>query len=119
MARTARKRRAAARTGDWSAVPFVLPRGGLARDAARRWFRRQRLDPKLAAEVDGHEALLTLVALGIVPRLVLDTSTVKDRLAAVPTDRHLHHRPGRPPHRPAPPDPLSARASVAAARPAN
>ena len=89
-ARTARKLRAAARADDWASVPFVLPRGGLARDAARRWFRRQRLDPTIAAEVDGHEALLTLVALGlgagVVPRLVLDTSAVKDRLAVVPTD---------------------------------
>jgi LysR family positive regulator for ilvC len=89
-ARTARTLRAAARADDWAAVPFVLPRGGFARDAARRWFRRQRLDPTIAAEVDGHEALLTLVALGlgagVVPRLVLDTSVVKDRLAVVPTD---------------------------------
>jgi DNA-binding transcriptional LysR family regulator len=72
------------------AVPFVLPRGGLARDAARRWFHRQRLDPAIAAEVDGHEALLTLVSLGIgagvVPRLVLDTSVAKGRLAVIPTD---------------------------------
>jgi LysR family transcriptional regulator, positive regulator for ilvC len=90
VARTARPLRTAARSGDWSAVPFVLPRGGLARDAARRWFRRQRLDPTIAAEVDGHEALLTLVALGVgagvVPHLVLDTSAVKHRLAVVPTD---------------------------------
>jgi LysR family positive regulator for ilvC len=90
VARTARPLRTAARSGDWSAVPFVLPRGGLARDAARRWFRRRRLDPTIAAEVDGHEALLTLVALGVgagvVPHLVLDTSAVKHRLAVVPTD---------------------------------
>ncbi|GAB3847908.1 HTH-type transcriptional activator IlvY [Dactylosporangium cerinum] len=90
VARTARPLRTAARTGDWAAVPFVLPRGGLARDAARRWFRRRRLDPTIAAEVDGHEALLTLVALGVgagvVPHLVLDTSAVKNRLAVVPTD---------------------------------
>jgi LysR family positive regulator for ilvC len=90
VAKTARSQRAAARTGDWSAVPFVLPRGGLARDAARRWFHRQRLDPTIAAEVDGHEALLTLVSLGIgagvVPRLVLDTSAAKGRLAVMPTD---------------------------------
>jgi LysR family positive regulator for ilvC len=89
-ARNARTLRAAARAGDWTAVPFVLPRGGLARDAARRWLRRHRVDPTIAAEVDGHEALLTLVALGlgagVVPRLVLDTSAVKERLAAVPTD---------------------------------
>lgn len=90
ISRTARKLRTAARADDWAAVPFVLPRGGLARDVARRWFRRHRLDPTIAAEVDGHEALLTLVALGlgagVVPRLVLDTSAVKDRLSVVPTD---------------------------------
>ncbi|MER7002845.1 HTH-type transcriptional activator IlvY [Dactylosporangium sp. NPDC000555] len=90
VAHTARALRAAAQAGDWAAVPFVLPRGGLARDAARRWLRRRRLDPAIAAEVDGHEALLTLVSLGIgagvVPQLVLETSAVKDRLSVVPVE---------------------------------
>ncbi|WP_256960578.1 LysR substrate-binding domain-containing protein, partial [Streptomyces scabiei] len=70
--------------------PFVLPHRGLVRDAADRWFRSRGTAPDLAAEPEGHEALLTLVALGcgtgVVPRLVLDHSAVRDRLTTIPTD---------------------------------
>jgi LysR family transcriptional regulator, positive regulator for ilvC len=72
--------------------PFVLPRRGIVREAAERWFRRggHGRAPDVAAEPDGHEALLTLVALGygtgVVPRLVLDTSVARDRLAVVPIE---------------------------------
>ncbi|MET0189658.1 MAG: HTH-type transcriptional activator IlvY [Pseudonocardia sediminis] len=71
--------------------PFVLPPRGLVRDAAEKWLRRRGVrTPRVVAEPDGHEGLLTLVALGcgtgIVPRLVLDTSAVRDRLAVVEAD---------------------------------
>ena len=58
------------------------------REAADRWFRARGAVPEVAAEADGHEGLLTLVALGcgtgVVPRLVLEHSAVRDRLAVVP-----------------------------------
>nr|WP_319328646.1 LysR substrate-binding domain-containing protein [Streptomyces europaeiscabiei] len=45
--------------------------------------------PHIAAEADGHEALLTLVALGygtgIIPDLVLQHSGVRTRLRQLPT----------------------------------
>ncbi|WP_281689684.1 LysR substrate-binding domain-containing protein [Pseudonocardia thermophila] len=71
--------------------PFVLPRRGLVRENAERWFRsRSNRMPAVAAEPDGHEAVLTLAALGygtgIVPRLVLDSSVVAQRLAEVPAE---------------------------------
>ncbi|MGW1749533.1 HTH-type transcriptional activator IlvY [Streptomyces sp. NPDC002092] len=70
--------------------PFVLPRRGLVREAADRWFRARGTRPEVACEPDGHEGLLTLVALGcgtgVVPRLVLEHSAVRDRLAVVPAD---------------------------------
>ncbi len=70
--------------------PFVLPHRGLVREAAQRWFRAQGRTPRVAAEPEGHEALLTLVALGygtgLVPRLVLDTSAVCRGLAIVQAD---------------------------------
>ena len=74
------------------AGPFVLPYRGLVREAADRWFRARgaSFSPEVAAEPDGHEGLLTLVALGcgtgVVPRLVLDHSAVRERLAVVPVD---------------------------------
>jgi LysR family transcriptional regulator, positive regulator for ilvC len=68
--------------------PFVLPRHGLVRDIANRWFRRLGITPRIAAEADGHEALLTLVALdygtGIIPDLVLQHCSIRQRLHAAP-----------------------------------
>ncbi|WP_328744838.1 HTH-type transcriptional activator IlvY [Streptomyces sp. NBC_00285] len=68
--------------------PFVLPHRGLVRDAADRWFRARGIVPDVACEPDGHEGLLALVALGcgtgVVPRLVLEHSAVRDRLSEVP-----------------------------------
>jgi LysR family transcriptional regulator, positive regulator for ilvC len=68
--------------------PFVLPRRGLVRDAADRWFRANGQVPEVAAEPEGHEALLTLAALGfgtgIVPKLVLDHSATRDLLTILP-----------------------------------
>ncbi|MER7170185.1 LysR substrate-binding domain-containing protein [Streptomyces mesophilus] len=55
---------------------------GLVRSAADHWFRSLGIHPHIAAEADGHETLLTLVALGygtgIVPHLVLHHSGVPD-----------------------------------------
>ncbi|MEV5964857.1 HTH-type transcriptional activator IlvY [Kribbella sp. NPDC051952] len=73
--------------------PFVVPARGLVREAAFRWFRTTGMKPVIAAEPDGHEALLTLAALGygtgIVPRLVLDSSPIADRLVELPNDSLL------------------------------
>lgn len=68
--------------------PFVLPQRGLVREAADRWFRARGRTPEVVCEPDGHEGLLALVALGcgtgVVPRLVLEHSAVRGRLAVVP-----------------------------------
>lgn len=81
---------AGADISSWRQGPFVLPRSGLARDTARRWFRANRITPEIAAEPDSHEAVLTLVALGhgigIVPQLVLDASTITGQLVTLPAD---------------------------------
>ena len=70
--------------------PYVVPARGLVRDNAFRWFRRNGVKPVIAAEPDGHEALLALVALGcgvgVVPRLVLESSVVRDQLTELPAD---------------------------------
>ena len=80
--------------GGWGGValegPYVVPARGLVRENAFRWFRRMRVRPTIAAEADGHEALLALVALGcgvgVVPRLVLESSAVRDQLEELPAD---------------------------------
>jgi LysR family positive regulator for ilvC len=77
--------------------PYVVPARGLVREAAFRWFRHRGLRPGIAAEPDGHEALLALVDLGygigIVPRLVLDTSTFSGRLVERGADPPLDQLP--------------------------
>jgi LysR family transcriptional regulator, positive regulator for ilvC len=74
----------------WTDGPFVLPRHGLARTAADRWLRSHGLHPEIAAEVDGHEALLTLVTVGcgvgIVPELVLECSPLRDQVRVLAAD---------------------------------
>jgi LysR family positive regulator for ilvC len=79
-----------ARTLSWSELPIVMPSAGLAREAADRFFRRKRITPRIYSEVPGSEALLALVSLGcgvgIVPRLVLDRSPLRENLRLLPVD---------------------------------
>lgn len=76
------------RRRSWSESTYVLPRRGLARDYADRWFRRRGITPAIGSEVDGHEALLTLVSLGcgigVVPQLVLEAGGARERLSILP-----------------------------------
>jgi LysR family positive regulator for ilvC len=73
---------------DWSAVPLVLPAHGLAREYVDAWLARRDETPVVYAEIEGHEAILSLVALGcgvgVVPRLVLEKSALRDRIDEVP-----------------------------------
>ena len=72
---------------EWTTAAYLLPRTGLSRDAAQAWFRANKITPTVVAEPAGHEALLALVALGygigIVPRLVLETSTLRDQVTVL------------------------------------
>ena len=82
------ERLCAARPLAWDALPVVLPSGGLAREAADRWFKRHRLAPPVYGEVPGSEAILALVSLGcgvgVVPRLVLDKSPLRANVRILP-----------------------------------
>jgi LysR family positive regulator for ilvC len=82
------ERLCAARPLAWNALPVVLPSGGLAREAADRWFKRHRVAPPLYGEVPGSEAILALVSLGcgvgVVPRLVLDKSPLRANVRILP-----------------------------------
>lgn len=72
----------------WPSVPIVLPAHGLVREYAEDWFIRRAINPNVYAEIEGHEAILSLVALGcgvgVVPRLVLENSALRDRLMEIP-----------------------------------
>jgi LysR family positive regulator for ilvC len=73
---------------DWSTLPIVLPAHGLAREHLDRWLDRRGITPNVYAEIEGHEAILSLVALGcgvgVVPRLVLEKSALRDRIREFP-----------------------------------
>lgn len=81
----------------WSDLPLVLPAQGLAREYVDEWLDLRGVTPNVYAEIQGHEAILSLVALGcavgVVPRLVLENSALRDRL------REIAVRPALPPFR--------------------
>ena len=84
----------ARRTIDWPKVPLVLPAHGLVRDYADEWIARRGLTPTVYAEIQGHEAILSLVALGcgvgVVPKLVLEKSALQERITEIPVRPVLH-----------------------------
>jgi len=72
---------------DWSGVPLVLPAHGVVRDDVDDWLDRRAVRPTIYAEIEGHEAILSLVALGcgvgVVPKLVLDKSALRNSVTAL------------------------------------
>lgn len=63
----------------WTEIPFILPDQGPARRRIDLWFRRHRITaPQIYATVSGHEAIVSMVALGcgiaLLPAVVLENS---------------------------------------------
>ena len=70
---------------DWASIPIILPEHGPARKRFELWFRKkQQGKANIYARVTGHEALVSMVALGcgvgIVPQVVVENSPVKDKV---------------------------------------
>lgn len=68
----------------WDEVPMILADRALSRRRVDEWFRQGRIRPSIYAEVAGHEAIIAMVRLGcgvgVVPKLVLDHSPLKDEV---------------------------------------
>jgi LysR family positive regulator for ilvC len=69
----------------WAEMPFILPDHGAARTRFDFWYRKkQQGKPHIYGTVSGHEALVSMVALGcgigIAPNVVVENSPVKDRV---------------------------------------
>jgi len=69
----------------WSKVPVILAEHGAARKRFELWYRKkQQGKPHIYATVSGHEALVSMVALGcgvgIAPKVVVENSPAKDRV---------------------------------------
>ncbi|AOM41631.1 HTH-type transcriptional activator IlvY [Xenorhabdus hominickii] len=64
---------------DWNAIPFILPEHGPSRKRIELWFRRNKIHhPQIYATVSGHEAIVSMVALGcgiaLIPAVVVENS---------------------------------------------
>lgn len=69
----------------WADIPIILSEHGPARKRFEYWYRKkQQGKANIYATVSGHEALVSMVALGcgvgIVPKVVVENSPVKDRV---------------------------------------
>lgn len=71
-------------TPDWSMIPFILPEAGTARERANVWFKQMKIKPNIYAQVAGHEAIVSMVALGcgvgIAPDVVINNSPVREKI---------------------------------------
>ena len=64
---------------DWSQVPFIFPEQGPVRRSIDQWLKRRKITaPVIYATVSGHEAMVSMVALGcgiaLLPDVVLENS---------------------------------------------
>ncbi|MDR5616994.1 HTH-type transcriptional activator IlvY [Arsenophonus sp.] len=64
---------------NWQQIPFILPENGPARQRIELWFQHQAINnPLIYATVSGHEAIVSMVALGcgiaLIPKVVVDNS---------------------------------------------
>jgi len=79
---------------DWKNIPFILPEHGAIRRRFDNWYRHFKIGkPQIYAKVAGHEALVSMVALGcgvgIVPEVVIENSPVRDRVKRLSTTQSL------------------------------
>jgi LysR family positive regulator for ilvC len=73
---------------NWKTIPFILPEHGAVRRRFDNWFRKFKVGkPHIYATVAGHEALISMVALGcgvgIAPDVVIENSPVRDRVQEI------------------------------------
>lgn len=63
---------------DWANIPLIIPETGLTRERLDNWFQKKKLKPNIYAQVSGHEAIVSMVALdlglGFAPKIVVDNS---------------------------------------------
>lgn len=73
---------------DWRSLPVVLAERGLARTRFLERMRQLKCEPKIYAQVAGHEAVVSMVSLGfgiaVVPALVIEHSPIRDTIRTLP-----------------------------------
>ncbi|CAM3671947.1 HTH-type transcriptional activator IlvY [Rheinheimera salexigens] len=77
----------------WQDIPMILPEHGPARQRLDDWLAHLGIKAKIVAKVDGHEAMVSMVALGSAISLaaapVIQHSPVRDRVKIIATDYHF------------------------------
>ena len=72
---------------DWLNEGVIMPERGLSRVRCERWFSEKEIQPKIYSYVAGNEAMIAMVAMGggigVVPRLVLENSPLRDRVEVI------------------------------------
>ena len=72
---------------DWNRMPVIISERGLSRDRFLQWCKKGKITPQIYAQVAGNEAIIAMVSLGfgigVVPRLVLTKSPMRDTLTTV------------------------------------
>jgi LysR family positive regulator for ilvC len=78
---------------DWRAIPLVMPERGVTRGLLEDWLAARQLSPRIYAQVAGHEAIVSMVALGlgvgIAPQLVIEASGMREQVDFLPLDAPL------------------------------
>jgi len=73
---------------NWSTLPVVLAERGLARTRFLARMKELKCEPKIYAQVAGHEAVVSMVSLGfgiaVVPALVIEHSPIRDTIRILP-----------------------------------
>lgn len=77
----------------WFQSPLVIPEKGPSRKALEDWYIQQKLEPKIYATVGGHEAIVSMVALGcglgIAPEIVVNNSPMRDRVKVINSPQQI------------------------------
>jgi len=71
----------------WEEVPLILPKTGRSRSDIDQWLREQQISAAVYSEVDGNEAVMSMVALGcgvgFIPRLVVEKSPLQSQVQLI------------------------------------
>lgn len=69
---------------EWNDIPIIIPEKGISRERLDAWFRAKQITPKTYSEVQGNEAIVSMVSLGfgvgVVPKVVLDNSPLRGKV---------------------------------------
>lgn len=78
---------------NWKKTPIILPFKGLSRTRVEKWFADKNIHPYVYSQVSGNEAIIAMVSMGcgvgIVPRLVLEKSSLKNDVGVLETSPQL------------------------------